>query len=247
VFHRGEQMTKSTLRVPQTQLLMLADTCLLWGHRLSEWCGHGPALEEDIALTNTALDAIGQARQLYQLYALRDGNGNEDTLAYFREPDSFNNLSIAAVANGDYACTILRSFYLSAWLVPVWEQLAKQGGDAEVAAVALDAAKASRMTLRHAREWVIRFGDGTGESRRRIEAAMHALSGFTAELFAAAFEHIDQTARNAAWLATVNDTFREATLPPFQASAVTQSSGHERTQLLTEMQSLAREHPDAVW
>jgi ring-1,2-phenylacetyl-CoA epoxidase subunit PaaC len=240
-------MTESTSRVPQTQLLMLADTCLLWGHRLSEWCGHGPALEEDIALTNTALDAIGQARQLFQLHALRDGNGNEDTLAYFREPDSFNNLSIAAVANGDYACTILRSFYLSAWLVPLWEQLAKHGGDAEVAAIADDAAKASRMTLRHSRDWVIRFGDGTDESRRRIEDAIQALSGFTAELLAAPIERVDQTARNAAWLATVNDTFREATLQPFQSSAATMSSWHERTQLLTEMQSLAREHPEALW
>jgi ring-1,2-phenylacetyl-CoA epoxidase subunit PaaC len=240
-------MMASPQWLSQGNLLLLADTCLLWGHRLSEWCGHGPALEEDIALTNTALDAIGHARQLYQLYARREGSGSEDTLAYFREPGAFCNVSIAAVPNGDYATTILRSLYLAAWLVPVWEQLARQTDDADVADIARDAAKAARMTLRHARDWVIRFGDGTVESRQRIERAVDALSGFTEELLSANVDRVDREARNADWLRLVNDTFHQATLQSFLPSAIRLSSDMDRAELLAQMQSLAREHPAAVW
>lgn len=238
---------------PDTTLLTLADTCLLWGHRLSEWCGHGPALEEDIALTNTALDVIGQARALLQLAASRSGpEVTEDTLAYFREPDEFRNVRMAALVNGDYAQTIARSFLLSAWFVAVWESLAA-GSDTPLAAIAANAAKESRVQLRHASDWVIRFGDGTQESRERIEAALVNLWPYCDELMHVTIEGTDQSRRNLLWHETVRRTFEVATLaspdevlPPVSVALKTAAHEH-RASLLAEMQSLARQHPGASW
>jgi ring-1,2-phenylacetyl-CoA epoxidase subunit PaaC len=242
-------MAGSGLSGSTDALLMLADTCLLWGHRLSEWCGHGPQLEEDIALTNTALDVIGQARSLYQLHSSRaEGGLTEDRLAYFRDADQFRNVALAEIENGDYAQTILRSLLLAAWFAPLWSQL-EQGDDAALAAIARDAAKASRTQLRHAGDWVIRFGDGTAESRRRIEAAIAALSPFTDELLATEYEGSDRAERNAAWRAAIDRTMNEATLPPWPSA---RSEAHmndraARVALLAEMQSVARQHPTAAW
>ncbi len=235
--------------IPETSLLTLADTCLLWGHRLSEWCGHGPALEEDIALTNTALDVIGQARALLQLVAhRRTPPTTEDALAYFRDPHEFRNLSLAELANGDYAQTILRSFLLAAWFVPVWEALEK-GADRQVAAIATNASKEARMQLRHAHDWVVRFGDGTPESRRRIEAAVASLWPRCGELLDVEIDGTARTARRDAWLSIVTTTFTKATMtmPPMGAASTPNSSHPDRVTLLTEMQSLARQHPNAVW
>ncbi len=239
--------------IAEATLLLLADTCLLWGHRLSEWCGHGPALEEDIALTNTALDVIGQARALFQLAASRgEPSATEDTLAYFREPDEFHNLMVAALPNGDYAQTIARCFLLSAWFVPVWQSLAN-GSDKPLAAIAANAVKESRVQLRHASAWMIRFGDGTAESRERIEAAFAGLWPYCDELMQVTIDDTDQSSRNAAWSDTVSRTFSLATLdPPSQtlpsANAALQALAHEhRVKLLADMQSLARQHPGASW
>jgi ring-1,2-phenylacetyl-CoA epoxidase subunit PaaC len=238
------------------ELLTLADTCLLWGHRLSEWCGHGPALEEDIALTNTALDVIGQARALLQLAASRGEEEatetTEDGLAYFREPHDFHNLMIAALPNGDYAQTIARSFLLAAWFVPVWESLAT-GVDKPLAAIAANAVKESRMQLRHASDWVIRFGDGTSQSRQRITAAFAALWPYCDEMMQASIFNTQQASREAHWRDTVGDTFDRATLgapekffsPP--SVALTLAAQENRAALLNEMQSLARQHPGARW
>lgn len=238
--------------VSDATLITLADTCLLWGHRLSEWCGHGPALEEDIALTNTALDVIGQARALLQLAATRRGDGvTEDTLAYFREPDAFANLMIAALPNGDYAQTVARSFLLSAWFVPVWESLALSA-DRPLSRLAADAVKESRTQLRHASNWVIRFGDGSDESRRRIDAAVADLWPYCDELLAATIDGTDQAARATTWQATVKATFAAATLTmpvsaAYDAVLLNATARESRATLLTEMQSLARQHPGAVW
>ena len=233
--------------------LLLADTCLLWGHRLSEWCGHGPALEEDIALTNTALDVIGQARALLQLAASHSGGtATEDTLAYFREPDQFHNVMMAALPNGDYAGTIARSFLLAAWFVPVWESLAASA-DTSLAAIAANAVKESRVQLRHASDWVMRFGDGTAESRARIEAAFAGLWPYCDELMKVAIVGTDQSRRNAQWRDTVQRTFEIATLvspeqnlPPASVALKAAANEH-RAALLTEMQSVARLHPGASW
>lgn len=246
-------MTESRLAaLHDATLLTLADTCLLWGHRLSEWCGHGPSLEEDIALTNTALDVLGQARALLQLAAAHRGDGaTEDTLAYFREPDEFANVMMAALPNGDYAHTIARSFLLSAWFVPVWESLSRSA-DRSLAAVASDAVKESRMQLRHATDWVIRFGDGTDESRGRINAAYGSLWPYCDEMLAANIDGTDQVARNASWQTTIKATFAAATLtlptsPAYDTNLLNATARESRARLLGEMQSLARQHPGAVW
>ncbi len=230
-------------------LLILADTCLLWGHRLSEWCGHGPALEEDIALTNVALDVIGQARVLLQrVAARRDTPTTEDALAYLRDADAFQNLGLAAMPNIDYAYTVLRSLILSAWFVPVWEGLARST-DRSLADLAVNAAKESRGHVRHAREWVIRFGDGTAESRRRIEAAVAALWPFSIELLASEVDGVDTQTRNAAWLKTLRDAVNEATLttPLLPTAGSPPDTREHRRTLLAEMQSLARQYPEASW
>jgi ring-1,2-phenylacetyl-CoA epoxidase subunit PaaC len=233
--------------------LLLADTCLLWGHRLSEWCGHGPALEEDIALTNTALDVIGQARALLQLAASRGASSQtEDTLAYFRAPEQFHNLMMVALPNGDYAQTIARSFLLSAWFVPVWESLVT-GADKPLAVLAANAVKESRVQLRHASDWVVRFGDGTTESRQRIESAFAALWPYCDEVTNVDIDGTDRASRNAQWLSAVRHTFQAATLRPPDAdfspasAALMATSYAHREALLAEMQSLARQHPGASW
>lgn len=235
--------------ISEDTLLLLADTCLLWGHRMSEWCGHGPALEEDIALTNDALDVIGQARALLQrVAAQRTPPTTEDALAYLRDADEFRNLALAAMPNVDYAHTVLRSLMLAAWFVPVWQGLARST-DRALAGLAGNAVKESRGHLRHAHEWVIRFGDGTPESRTRIESAIRALWPFSAELLETDIEGIDTQIRNAAWLGTLRDTFAEATLvlPALRAPGSTPDATQHRRALLAEMQSLARQHPGATW
>lgn len=228
---------------------MLADTCLLWGHRLSEWCGHGPALEEDIALTNTALDVIGQARALLQLVAARRApTTTEDTLAYFRDSHEFCNVTLAELPNGDYAQTILRSLLLAAWFVPIWEALEKHA-DRPVAAIATNAAKEARMQLRHAHDWVVRFGDGTPESRRRIESAITALWPYCGELLEVEIDGTALDVRRVTWLKLVTSALEEGTLavPPLSALSGPDSTHPDRVALLAEMQSLARQHPNAVW
>jgi ring-1,2-phenylacetyl-CoA epoxidase subunit PaaC len=240
-------MSVVVAQMSQQTLLTLADTCLLWGHRLSEWCGHGPQLEEDIALTNTALDAIGQARSLYKLYAARANDGStEDTLAFFRDADAFQNIALAEVEIGDYAQTILRSLLLAAWCVGLWDQLA-DADDVELAALAREAAKESRVQLRHASEWTIRFGDGTAESRRRIESAIATLAPYTYELLHTDISQTDRDQRNAAWLSSINSVMREATLPMWPTVRATSLDRSPRERLLADMQSLAREHPGANW
>ena len=245
--------------IPQHQLLQLADTCLLWGHRLSEWCGHGPALEEDIALTNTALDVIGQARTLYQIvsqrkneFGVKDVNGvTEDTLAFFREPDEFQNVRLAELPNGDYAHTIVRSFFLAAWFAPVWEQLADSGADPDVCALAREAHKAARAQWRHASEWVVRFGDGTIESKTRVEAAINELLPYAHELLSLHLDHVDMKSTEQRWQQMIAEALTRATLPPLTAPLPTprmdQLHRRHRVELLSEMQSLARQHPNAVW
>lgn len=236
----------------ETTLLTLADTCLLWGHRLSEWCGHGPALEEDIALTNTALDVMGQARALLQRVAERRvPTTTEDALAYLRDPHAFRNVTLAELANGDYAQTILRSLLLAAWFVPVWEALTTHA-DRPVAVIAANAAKEARTQLRHAHDWIVRFGDGTPESRLRIEAAIASLWPHCGELLDVEIDGTARDARRAAWINAITLAFDEATLmvPPLDGVFMVNPAHpahEERVELLAEMQSLARQHPNAVW
>lgn len=199
-------------QAPLDYLLHLADNALILGQRNAEWCGHGPVLEEDIALANMSLDLIGQARLLYQYAAAQinadttpaarfahlrgarvDGAVTEDTLAYFRETHEFCNYTLlelphhgplagTAAAARDYATTITRNFLYSALMVLVWERL-QASADAQLAAIAAKSLKEVRYHLRHSSDWLVRLGDGTDESHRRAQAALDHLLPHTQEFW----------------------------------------------------------------
>ena len=241
--------------------LRLADTCLVWSHRLAEWCGHAPVLEEDIALANHALDLLGQAR------ALLSTLGDEDRLAYLREEREFLNVAMAELPNaaaagarGDFAFTVLRNFFLSAWAHALWRRL-ETSSDAELAAIAGKAVKEARYHREHAADWVVRLGDGTPESARRMQAALERLWPYTNELFdddaierAAADSGVGPawSVLREGWLADVEAVLADATLalPPKSAyrsdakrGVHTEHLGH----LLATMQYLQRAYPDGAW
>jgi ring-1,2-phenylacetyl-CoA epoxidase subunit PaaC len=257
---------------PVDYLLQLADNALVLGQRNAEWCGHGPVLEEDIALANISLDLVGQARLLYQhAAALRGGGATEDQLAYMRDAHEFRNYTLVelphhgplagtAAAPRDYATTIARNFLFGAFMVLLWEAL-QQSRDEQLAAIAAKSLKETRYHLRHARDWVIRLGDGTEESQRRMQAAFDHLLPYTQEFWTAAPHEaaavrdgtgVDAAALQAAWRQEVDDTLAEATLrcPPARGHVPAGKLGLHSEHLgylLAEMQSLARQHPEAVW
>jgi ring-1,2-phenylacetyl-CoA epoxidase subunit PaaC len=242
-------------------LLRLADDRLVLGHRLSEWCGHGPILEEDIALANIALDLIGQASALLKLAGETEGAGrDEDALAYFRNETDFRNVQLVELPKGDFGVTIVRQFLFDAFSILQWEALAKSP-HATLAGIAGKALKEDRYHLRHSSDWVVRLGDGTGESHARAQRALDGLWRFTGELFehdavdAAAAERgfaADHAAMHGRWRAVVAEVTGRATLtvPPDTAMATggrrgrhTEFLGH----MLSEMQIVARSHPGASW
>ena len=253
-------------------LLHLADNALILGQRNAEWCGHGPVLEEDIALANVSLDLIGQARLLYQLAAWRLGrDATEDTLAYFRDTHEFRNytllelphhgpLSGYAKASLDYGTTIVRNFLYSALMALLWEALEKSA-DADLAAIAGKSLKEVRYHLRHSRDWLVRLGDGTDESHARTQAALDHLLPYTQEFWAgspaesaaiAAGIGVDPNALKSDWDTIVDATLDEATLqrPPLGGYVPEGKQGIHSEHLgylLGEMQSLARAHPNGVW
>jgi ring-1,2-phenylacetyl-CoA epoxidase subunit PaaC len=241
--------------------LRLADDALLLGHRLSEWCGRAPTLEEDMALANIGLDLIGQARSLYAYAGEVEGAGRgEDRLAYLREEREYRNLLLVEQPNGDFAQTIVRQLLYAAFMVPFWERL--QGSkDETLAAVAAKSVKEARYHLRHAAEWVIRLGDGTDESRDRTVAALDELWPWTGELFeqdaaeralVEAGVAVDRAALKPAWDATVDRVLAEATLARPQDGWM-QTGGRRGVHtehlgyILAELQHLQRSHPGAVW
>lgn len=241
--------------------LRRGDDLLILSHRLGEWCGHGPVLEEDIALTNRALDHIGEARNLLTYAGQVEGKGrDEDTLAYLRTERQFVNCKLVEQPNGDYAHTIVRSFLFDAYHLPLSQALVKST-DAQLSAIAAKAVKEATYHLRHSSEWIIRFGDGTEESHQRAQKALDALWTFTGELFATdevdaelvkAGIAPDMTAIKATFDKTVNDVLTEATLKRpadgFMASGGRKGQHSEYMGfLLAEMQSLHRAHPGANW
>ena len=171
-------------------VLHLADSALVLGQRNAEWCGHGPVLEEDLALANISLDLIGQARLLYQHAASLIGAGaTEDTLAFFRDADQFRNYTLlelphhgplagTAATERDYATTIVRNFLYSALMLLLWEAL-QRSKDNQLAAIAGKSVKETRYHFRHARDWLVRLGDGTAESHARTQAALEHLMPYT--------------------------------------------------------------------
>jgi ring-1,2-phenylacetyl-CoA epoxidase subunit PaaC len=162
----------------------LADNSLIHGHRLSEWCGHGPALEVDMALSNIALDNIGAARSFYQYAAELEGNGKtEDDYPFFRDVTEFKNVLLVELPKGDFGDTIAKSFYFDAYQFVFYKALSKSC-DKQIASIAIKSLKEVTYHLRFSSEWVIRLGDGTGESKQRIQKSILKYWEYTGELFA---------------------------------------------------------------
>ena len=163
--------------------LRLADTALVLGHRLSEWCGHAPVLEEELALANMGLDLIGQARLIYAYAGETEGRGRgEDALAYLRDAGEYRNILLVEQPNGDFAFTMVRQLFHAAFAHPFYEAMAASR-DSTLAAIAKRSARELAYHVRHAGEWVIRLGDGTEESHRRAQDAVDELFAYTGEMF----------------------------------------------------------------
>jgi ring-1,2-phenylacetyl-CoA epoxidase subunit PaaC len=242
-------------------VLRLGDTSLVLGQRLSEWIGHAPELEEDLGLANLALDLIGQARLLLSYAAELEGRGrDEDALAYLRDAPEFTNLTLAEQPNGDFACTIVRQWLLDCWQLEIYEGLSA-GADTRLAAIAAKALKETRYHYRFSSGWLVRLGDGTEESHRRVQCALDELWRFTAELFSPdAIDECMQTAGVAPalaqlsprWSARIDADLAAATLvrpapQPYpwhgKLGVHTEHLGH----MLGEMQHLQRTYPGARW
>jgi ring-1,2-phenylacetyl-CoA epoxidase subunit PaaC len=241
--------------------LRLADNALVLGHRLSEWCGHAPMLEEDIALANIALDLIGQARSLYAYAAEAEGEGrDEDELAYLRDAAGYRNVLLVEQPNGDFALTIARQFLYAAYMAPFWRSLAG-ARDAMLAAIAAKAEKEAAYHLRHSAEWLIRLGDGTAESHDRAQAALDELWMYTGEMFETDEVErgltergiaVDPQALRPEWDETVDRVLADATLerPPEQWMQTGGRSGRHSEHLgfiLADLQFLQRAYPGAKW
>ena len=241
--------------------LRLGDTSLVLGQRLGEWIGHAPALEEDLGLANLALDLIGQARLLLGYAGELEGRGrDEDALAFLRDAPEFANLTLAEQPNGDFGQTIVRQVLLDAWQLEIYAGLAGST-DTRLAAIAAKALKETRYHYRFSSGWLVRLGDGTEESRVRVQRALDSLWRFTGELFAA--DELDGRVAASGiapplasqvqrWSERIDALLREATLtrPADQPYAWhgkrgvhTEHLGH----LLTEMQHVPRTFPGARW
>jgi ring-1,2-phenylacetyl-CoA epoxidase subunit PaaC len=244
-----------------TYTLRLADNALVLGHRLSEWSGRAPTLEEDIALSNLALDLIGQARLFYGHAGEVEGAGrSEDDFAYLRDDRDWRNVLLVEQPNGDFAFTMVRHLIYVAFAHPLMQALTRST-DRTLAAIAAKAEKELAYHVRHAAEWVIRLGDGTGESRARTQEALDELMTYADELFEAdaadrplieAGVAPDPAALRPAFDRMLADVMSEATLvPPRRGYGQTggRSGQHSEhlSRMLAEMQSLHRAHPGATW
>jgi len=242
-------------------LLRVGDTALILAQRLGEWCGHAPVLEEDIALTNMALDLVGQSRALLTRAGQLGGQGfDEDQLAFLRDERDYVNATIAELPRGDFAFTVLRNLIVATWSRLLWERL-QESSDAEVAAIAGKAVKESRYHQQHAADWVVRLADGTDESRRRIDAALASIWRYTAELFES--DAIDAAASASgigprwadlreAWLADMTAVFDEAGLAipndsAFRSTGTRGVHSEHMGYILAEMQHLQRSFPGGAW
>ena len=247
---------------PEVQyLLRLGDTCLILAQRLGQWCGHAPILEEDIAMTNMALDLVGQARALLTRAGQLEGRAHdEDQLAFLRDERDYFNATLAELPRGDFAFTVLRNAMAATWLRLMWERLV-HSSDAELAAIAAKALKEARYHEQHAGDWVVRLGDGTDESHARMQAAFDHLMPYTQEFWTpsdfetaavAAGIGVDVAGLRPVWRATVEATLQEATLRVSSDQGYVPQGKHGLHSehlgfLLAEMQCVARAHPGAVW
>ncbi|MFI2201919.1 1,2-phenylacetyl-CoA epoxidase subunit PaaC [Streptomyces sp. NPDC020192] len=243
-------MTATPAAVPVTAALALGDDALVLSHRLGEWAGHAPVLEEEVALANIALDLLGQARVLLSMA------GDEDELAYLREERSFRNLQLVEQPGGDFAHTIVRQLYFSTYQQLLYTELA--AGDGPFAPLAAKAVKEVAYHRDHAEQWTLRLGDGTETSHGRIRRACEELWRFTGEMFqpVEGLDDINWPDLDARWLQSVTDVLGRATLPLPEGprtGAWTAGAGRQGLhtepfgRMLAEMQHLHRSHPGATW
>jgi ring-1,2-phenylacetyl-CoA epoxidase subunit PaaC len=251
--------------VPQRDLveylLRLADDRLVLGHRVSEWCGHAPILEEDIALANIALDLIGQANTLFTFAGATEGKGRDaDALAFLRDELDYRNALIVELPKGDFGFTIARQFLFSAHALVLTEAL-KASKNTELGGIAEKMNKESRYHVRHSGDWMLRLGDGTDESRQRVQGAVNELWRYTGELFLSDDVEkrlveqgitVDSASLEKPWRAMVDDVLHRAGLTSPSVAWMqrggrsgkhTEHLGH----MLAEMQTLQRQHPGATW
>ena len=242
-------------------LLRLGDTSLVLGQRLAEWVGHSPALEEDLGLANLSLDLVGQARLLLSHAGELEGKGrDEDALAFLRDAPAFMNLSLAEQPNGDFGRTMVRQCLLDAWQLEVYTGLLNSS-DTRLASIAAKALKETRYHMRFSAGWLVRLGDGTEASHRRVQDALNELWRFTTELFAA--DEVDDVlvaagvapelaALQPRWLARIDEVLQEATLVrpaavPYQWHGKRGVHTEHLGLMLAEMQHLQRTYPGAKW
>jgi ring-1,2-phenylacetyl-CoA epoxidase subunit PaaC len=241
--------------------LHLADDALILGHRNSEWCGHGPVLEQDIAITNISLDLIGQARNFFQYAAKLKADGStEDSLAHLRDGREFKNCLLVEQSNGDWAKTILRQFLFSVYQHYLYQEL-QTSKDEQLAAIAEKSLKEVNYHLRWSSEWVIRLGDGTEESHEKISHAVEELWMYTGEMFeAAGYElqaakeglGVDLSPVKPKWEQKVKEVLDEATLSyPIDVFMQTGGKQGKHTEhlgyILAELQFMQRAYPNSQW
>ena len=242
-------------------LLRVGDDSLILGHRLSEWCGHGPILEEDIAMTNISLDLIGQATSLLEYAGKIEGNGRTaDDLAFLRFDKDYRNCLLVEQPNDDFGVTMLRQFFFDAYRKPLFELLTKSS-DEQLAAIAEKSLKETKYHLKHSSEWVIRLGDGTDESHQKMQDALDKLWRYTDELFYT--DEVDQElesngvvfsilAVKESWSNTINNVLSEATLTiptnnwKFEGGRKGLHSEH-LGYILAELQYMQRAYPGLEW
>ncbi len=258
-------MAVASITVSETPLVLYvlrrADDALILGHRLSEWCGHAPMMEEDMALANIGLDLLGQARELYAYAAKVEGKDNdEDKFAYLRDVRQYRNLLLLEQPNGDFARTMVRQFFYSAFADLYWRAMMRST-DETLAAIAAKSEKESAYHLRHSSEWMVRLGDGTDESHSRAQAAIDDLWAFTGEMFEVdASERalidagiaVDPAKLRPQWQKTVLSVTGEATLALPKSDWMQQGGRSGRHSehlghLLSELQSMQRTFPGAAW
>jgi len=242
-------------------LLRLGDDSLILGHRLSEWCGHGPILEEDIAMTNISLDLIGQATSLLKYAGEVEGKGrDEDKLAFLRIEKQYRNNLLVEQPNGDFGVTMMRQFLFDAYRFPLFEAL-QHSKDEQLAGIAEKSLKETKYHYRHSAEWIIRLGDGTDESHRRVQTAMNSIYRFAADIFMA--DEVEKGLEVAGvlpnmskvkeeWMKNIKFVLSEATIQ-FPDNDWEQRGGRLGNHsehlgfLLAEMQYMQRTYPNMEW
>lgn len=243
-------------------LIRIADDRLILGHRLSEWCGHAPLLEEDIALANIGLDCIGQANNLYLIAAEVEGKkSTADEIVFFREAVEYKNLLLVEQPNKDFAHTLVRQFFYDAFGIHYFDAL-QQSTFLPLAGIAQKSIKELRYHFRHSSQWILRLGDGTDESHQRTQTALNLLWRFTGELFetdeaekqlhAQGIAELSSAVKDE-WLKSISEILNKATLQ-IPSSEMYQHTGGRKGQhtehlghLLAEMQILQRSFPDIKW